>query len=400
MMYNVLQLMFFSKEVKIVVFASLITAMILPFSMTDFADAEKADKNHKDKTLERIKEKTDRDITSKKLKNIYFEEEDLRKKIDIETREDEKQKMNKRIGEIKSERKQIEIDNHKRDISKTELNRLITNQDHFEANLLNSNVLEFVTSIGIDITSKEIQIGLNSDIVNSENIDVIVGQLDQLMPKQVKWHVVYSDVAEPLGCTQKECDPVIGGNLIKVSGMNDCSFGFQAKKGSTWGWITAGHCADGKVGSSVFDYSGDNIGTVSAENFYWGTYCDCAWIISSSNVVDNKVYGGGVPTITKITYASQQQNDTIMKSGQKGGVDFGTVSAIHVTVIDFLSGFYLRDLVRSDVSMEHGDSGGTIVKSDDRGDLYGIATIHDWWGNYHTPIDNITTEMKVSPVLN
>lgn len=50
--------------------------------------------------------------------------------------------------------------------------------------------------------------------------------------------------------------------------------------------------------------------------------------------------------------------------------------------------------------MEHGDSGGTIVELSDQGDLYGIATTHDWWGRYHTPIDRITTEMGVTPVLN
>ena len=170
--------------------------------------------------------------------------------------------------------------------------------------------------------------------------------------------------------------------------------------GTTWGWVTAGHCADGEVGMSVSNYSGDNIGTVNAEKYYWGAYCDRAWITSSSSVVDNRVYGCGVYTITKTTSMSGQQNDTIMKSGQAGGVDFGTVSAVNVTVLNALEEQYIRGLVRSNTVMAHGDSGGTVVESSDKGDLYGIVTTHDWWGYYHTPINHITSELGVTPVLN
>lgn len=279
---------------------------------------------------------------------------------------------------------------------------LIEQQTSFEENLRDSTVIQFVTSVGIDITSKEIQIGLNQDIVNSKNIDLIVAALEEFMPKYAKWHIVYSNVAEPRSCTQEECTPIIGGNYIKVTESSSaCSFGFQAKMGSTWGWITAGHCADGLVGNSVKDYSGDTIGIVSSEKYYWGTYCDCAWITASSSLTDNKVFGFGTThTITKTTQASEQQNDTIMRSGQAGGLDFGTVSAINVSVYNVLEGEYIRNLVRSNTLMEHGDSGGTIVENSDRSDLYGIATTHDWWGYYHTPIDQITAHMGVSPVLN
>ena len=48
--------------------------------------------------------------------------------------------------------------------------------------------------------------------------------------------------------------------------------------------------------------------------------------------------------------------------------------------------------------MNYGDSGGPVVESGDRGD--GISTAHDWWGYYHTPIDQITAHMGVLPVLN
>lgn len=159
-------------------------------------------------------------------------------------------------------------------------------------------------------------------------------------------------------------------------------------------------CEDGKVGSVVRDASSNIIGAVNAENFYWGTYCDCAWVtVVPSTLVDNKVYGSGISTITKTTQ-SDQQNDTILKSGYAGYTDAGTVSALHVTVIDSLNGYYVRDLVRSNAIMDHGDSGGTIVELYDQSDLYGIVAAEDWWGYYHTAIYRITNDMGVSPVLN
>lgn len=386
------------KNAKTILFASLIAAMILPFSAMDLAEAGEY-KNPKDKTLERSQEKQERDLVLQNIQRLDDEQKELKEKLQYEDDQGEKQRIHARLNEIKSELDKIERDNHKKDIPQPQLAELIGQQDAFEEKLLRSNAVKFVTTVGIDITSKEIQIGLNEDLVNSDNVDSIVYDLQKMMPADAGWHFVFSDTAELLSCDQRECDPIIGGNYVYVFGT-ECSFGFQAKKGSTWGWITAGHCADGKVSRPVFNHSLDNIGTIAAEEYSWGTYCDCAWITSSRDVVDNKVYTAGVHTITKTTPASHQQNDTILKTGQAGGVDRGVVSAIHVTVVDLYERQYIRDLVRSNVLMEHGDSGGTIVELSDQGDLYGIATTHDWWGRYHTPIDRITTEMGVTPVLN
>ena len=391
-----------SKDLKRIDLASLIAAMILPFSTMDFAEAQTDKKNPRDKTVERTLEKEERKKVLNKLNQLDSEEKDLKEKAKSEKHQAEKQKIDKRLNEIKGEKENIDRENHNKDIPQKQLSKLIKQQDKFEARLLNSDVIQYVTLVGIDITSKEIQVGINQNLVNDTNIDSVINQLDAIMPKKVNWHTVYSDVASTLSCTQKECDPLIGGNYIKVASSGDsCSFGFQAKKGSTWGWITAGHCADGLVNSSVKDYSNDNVGTVKAEKMYWGTYCDCAWVEASSSLTNNEVFD--VPsthTVKRTTQASQQQNDYIMGTGQAGGIAFGQVSAINVTVLNIAYGEYHKGLVRSDASFAHGDSGGPVVEMNDRSDLYGIITTHDWWGNYHTPIDNITSQMGVTVVLN
>ena len=389
------------KDAKTVLFATLIAAIILPFSVMNFAEGGQDDTNPRDKTLERTQEKEEREITLKRLISLDDEEKTLNEKLKSENREGEKQEINKRLEEIKSEMAEIKKANHSRDIPKTNLDTLINQQTVFEERLLNSTLIQYVTSVGIDITSKEIQIGLNQDVVNSDNIDSIVSDLEKLIDNDAKWHVVYSTLAEPLACIQKECTPIIGGNYIEVANGLACSFGFQAKKGSTWGWITAGHCADGLVNSSVTNRSNDNVGTVKAEKMSWGTYCDCAWIEASSTLTNNEVFD--VPathTVKRTTQASQQQNDYIMGTGQEGGIHFGQVSAINVSVLDIYHGEYHRGLVRSNANFEHGDSGGPVVEMGDRSDLYGIITTHDWWGRYHTPIDNITSQMGVTVVLN
>ena len=395
-----------TKNAKMVLFASLIATMILPFSGMQLAVAEDSaqentsDRNIRDKTTERIQEKNKRELVLVQINVLANEDLKLEGQLKSETDEAEKKRIMQRINEIRNQLDTIEQNNHEKNIPQAQLETLISQQHLFEKKFLISELVQYVTSVGIDITSKEIQIGLNQNIVNSNNIDSVISDLEGLIGNDVNWHVVYSTPAESLTCNQKECEPIIGGNYVIVPGMGACSYGFQAKKGSTWGWVTAGHCADGKVGTSVFDHSGDNIGTVSVEKDYWGTYCDCAWITSSSSIVDNKVYGVGVHTITKTTSMFGQQNDTIMKSGQAGGIDFGTVSAVNVTVLIAEKGEYIRGLVRSNTVMAHGDSGGTVVESSDKGDLYGIATIHDWWGYYHTPINHITSELGVTPVLN
>lgn len=64
---------------------------------------------------------------------------------------------------------------------------------------------------------------------------------------------------------------------------------------------------------------------------------------------------------------------------------YGLISGIKSDeVVDYNYSYYANGvnwtLVDIDISTSHGDSGGTIVESSDKGDLYGIVTTHDWWG--------------------
>lgn len=180
----------------------LIATLIIPFLMLDVTTAEIYDGNPKDKTLERLQEKETRELVLKQLKSLGIEYDDLEQKLESVKSTSEREKVDDRLQEIKAEINKIEQDNHKHDIPSERLEGMIDQQDAFEEQLRNSKILEFVTSVGIDLTSQEIQIGLNRDTVDEKNIDSIVTQIEQIMPNGAKWHVVYSDLASFVSCTR------------------------------------------------------------------------------------------------------------------------------------------------------------------------------------------------------
>ena len=191
-------------------FASLIVATLLIFSYAAFVETEY--KNPKDKTLERTQEKNDRDLVLQKIQKLYNEEKLLKDQLQSEDDQAEKQRINARLGQIQSELDRIDKANHANDMTQSQIDELIGQQDAFEEKLVLSNAVKFVTTVGIDITSKEIQVGLNRDLVDSKNVDSIVGDLHKMMPADARWHFVFSDTAPLLSCTQEECDPITGGS--------------------------------------------------------------------------------------------------------------------------------------------------------------------------------------------
>ena len=118
------------------------------------------DQTHpRDKTDERMQEKQERIKISQKLDKLYEEAEKLSTYNETDPGDPA---IHARISEIESEIKAIDAENHKWDLSEEQISEMITRQDAFELRLFNSTHYEYVTSIGIDITSREIQIGLNN----------------------------------------------------------------------------------------------------------------------------------------------------------------------------------------------------------------------------------------------
>jgi len=408
-------------NIQTILFASLLVAMILPFSTMSLAEAiPNENANEKAKEKDRTNEFKENAKKNNKIRDElqidYNEFLDLKgkiknaeKKTSLSSIEDKQLKENKKRSEELSNKFEVrQKELHKNDIPEAKLNKMMENQDEFETELIKTELIQVVTSVGIDLATKEIQIGLNQDIVNDSNINDIVSQMDAIMPKNTNWHFVYSDTIQNLACNQSQCAPLIGGNEIRIdngqsseSDWKKCSFGYKAKKGSSYGIVTAGHCLDGYLNKDVHDSVGTAIGYTVSESYYWGTSCDCGWILAGNSLIDNKVYldSSTQTTITKTTSDTSQQNDDIVKSGITTGATVGTVSAINVSGFDFWAGYYVKDLVRSNLNAQKGDSGGTVVELGSENDLYGVLSGKDSNGTYHEPVNNLNSVLGVTPIL-
>lgn len=404
---------------KAILFASLIVAMILPFSSMNMADATPNNVNKLIEQKDRTQELKDQIISEEDL--IQKMESDLFKRLDLESKikdakmrvlshsESIKLQKNERMLEtLHSEFDDLQQKANQDNLSKKQLNKMMKIQDRFESRLIESDIINFVTTVGIDLGTKEIQIGLNQNLVNDSNIGNIVFQLDNMMPKKAKWHFILSNTISTISCTQELCDPLIGGNEIRIdNGQSDesnwkiCSFGYKAKKDNNYGIVTAGHCLDGLLNKEVHDTAGKPIGYTVSESFYWGTSCDCGWILTGNSNVDNKVYltSNSQPTISSTTSTFNQQNDWIIKSGRTTGVSIGKISAINVSGFAPLEGYYVKDMVRSNAHMLGGDSGGVVVGYYSTGSIYGVVSGFDMWGKYHEPVDNLNSILGTTPVL-
>lgn len=106
------------KRTKVILFVSLIAAMILPLKMADISATQEYDyKNPRDKTAERMQEKEDCQATLEKIKKLVTTEKDLKEKIESAPSESEKEDLNSELNEIRSELDKIDEENHKKNLS-------------------------------------------------------------------------------------------------------------------------------------------------------------------------------------------------------------------------------------------------------------------------------------------
>ncbi|WP_030158649.1 S1 family peptidase, partial [Glycomyces sp. NRRL B-16210] len=146
---------------------------------------------------------------------------------------------------------------------------------------------------------------------------------------------------------------VRGGDSYIIENSWRCSVGFAVRRGSTPGFVTAGHC--GSVGNRVT--SGEAApGTFQASVFPGS---DAAWVsVGASEPLYNQVnmYSG-----TRYVYNSSQAavGSSICRSGSTTGWYCGTVQAFNQTV-NYAEGT-VRGLTRTNVCAEPGDSGGSFI---------------------------------------
>ncbi|GAA1570730.1 hypothetical protein GCM10009804_28980 [Kribbella hippodromi] len=149
---------------------------------------------------------------------------------------------------------------------------------------------------------------------------------------------------------------IAGGDAI-YGGQYRCSLGFNVRSGSTYYFLTAGHC--GNIASSWYANSAKTtlLGTTYGSSFPGNDYAIVQYSSSYTNhpgTVD--LYNGSSQDITSAGNATVGQ--AVKRSGSTTGVHSGSVTGLNATV-NYAEGT-VTGLIRTNVCAEGGDSGGAL----------------------------------------
>jgi streptogrisin B len=153
-----------------------------------------------------------------------------------------------------------------------------------------------------------------------------------------------------------ELTTLIAGGQAIYSGGARCSLGANARRGSTYYFITAGHCTNAGTtwygNSGLTTVLGKRAGTSFPGNDYGLVAYTNAAIPHPSAVYTYPgllpIYGPGTPVV----------GITVCRSGSTTGVRCGVITALNATV-NYAEGV-VYGLIRTNICAEPGDSGGPL----------------------------------------
>jgi streptogrisin D len=141
---------------------------------------------------------------------------------------------------------------------------------------------------------------------------------------------------------------ISGGDAIYTSSAR-CSLGFNVRSGSTYYFLTAGHCTNI---SSTWSNGSTTLGTRAGTSFPGNDYGIVRYTTSSvtisGSVGSQDITSAGTPAV----------NSTVYRRGSTTGVHSGRVTALNSTV-NYSQGT-VSGLIRTTVCAEPGDSGGSL----------------------------------------
>ncbi|WP_393085186.1 S1 family peptidase [Streptomyces sp. LN704] len=145
---------------------------------------------------------------------------------------------------------------------------------------------------------------------------------------------------------------ITGGDAI-YGGSYRCSLGFNVHSGSTYYFLTAGHC--GEVASTWYSNSGHTttLGTNVGYSFPTNDFALVRY--TNSSVAHPSAVGS--QTITSA--ATPSVGTTVYRRGSTTGTHSGRVTALNATV-NYGGGDVVYQMIQTTVCAEGGDSGGPL----------------------------------------
>lgn len=155
-----------------------------------------------------------------------------------------------------------------------------------------------------------------------------------------------------------------GGDATYASSWR-CSLGFNVRSGSTYYFVTAGHCTDGAGTWWSNSSHSTTLGTTAGSSFPTNDY----GLVRYTNSSVAKDGTAGSVDITSAATPSVGTN--VIRTGSTTGTRTGRVTALNATV-NYGGGDIVSGLIQTTVCAEPGDSGGPLYGSN--GVAYGLTS--------------------------
>ena len=176
-----------------------------------------------------------------------------------------------------------------------------------------------------------------------------------------------------------DCDPLESGVEMQVTNHGTCTIGMKAAYKDNAGFVTAGHCADGEIGSDVGQDSISSVmGTVSMELYTPGSEhetCDCAFveIESGDRSMDAEVYWDSYYP----TSAAHASLGDYVKTYGKSGKTYGYVEDTCKNITDSQDTTLWCVVIVTNAATD-GDSGGFVAQTfDPTPEFHGIFVAYN-----------------------
>jgi streptogrisin D len=192
------------------------------------------------------------------------------------------------------------------------------------------------TAFGLDPVSNKIAVTADSSVTGAKlaAVKAIVAKLGD--------KATFESVPGTLRTT------ISGGDAIYTGGSR-CSLGFNVRSGSTYYFLTAGHCTNaGSTWTNGSATLGTRAGTSFPGNDYGIVRYTNTTITKSGAVGSQDITSAGTPAV----------GATVYRRGSTTGIHSGRVTALNSTV-NYAEGS-VSGLIRTTVCAQPGDSGGSL----------------------------------------
>ena len=240
-----------SKNIKVLLFAGLLAAMILPFSVMDVSAAPNENANEK---ASEKKGKLLLNGEKTKTKKMIEQTKELNRLIKLESLAESKDRpgIQKQIQKILDDRPTVSI-------TDADIKKIRGNIDSLGENLetinkfLDGSLDTRIVSIGTDYENNSLRVGLLNMDLTDKQYEKVEDKIRKIVGDDVDITLEKSGYLI-LTCSQTgNCNPTQAGVKMTAEDSTPCSIGYKATFEGKNGFITSGHCMENtSAGEKVY----------------------------------------------------------------------------------------------------------------------------------------------------